>query len=334
MSNVIYYSKTALTGGAANALDYIDGSLLNDGDFAFVTVYGVLYVYRLSSSSGASESSPAIIAPDTNAGTKRWLMQKLNESRMGYIYGLNLSHGADTDHDISVASGIARDGADADDMILTSALTKQADSVWSVGSAAGGMASGESLPTSGTIHVWLIKRSDTGVVDVMFNNNAATGLSPALPPGYGYKRRIGSYRTDASANILNGDYCGNGNNRRFIYDAPVWDINVNNPGTSAVLASLSVPAGIKVNAIIRGRVVDGGLNNYPLIYTSSPDSIDLAPSTSVAPYVDHNSNNNTNSSPFMKMILTNTSNQIRYRLNTSGAGNLVYIITDGWEDYL
>jgi hypothetical protein len=75
MANKIYYSKTTLTGGAATALDYIDGSLLVDGDFAYVTVAGVVYTYKLNASSGAAESSPNIISPDTNAGTKRWILQ-------------------------------------------------------------------------------------------------------------------------------------------------------------------------------------------------------------------------------------------------------------------
>ena len=74
-ANTIYYSKTSLTGGAATALDYIDGNLLADGDWAYVSVSGKLYVYKLNASSGAAESSPTIISPDTNAGTKRWILQ-------------------------------------------------------------------------------------------------------------------------------------------------------------------------------------------------------------------------------------------------------------------
>jgi hypothetical protein len=75
MANKIYYSATTLTGGAATALDYIDGTGLVDGDIAFVFIGGVLYVYKLNATSGAAESSPWIIAPDTNAGTKRWILQ-------------------------------------------------------------------------------------------------------------------------------------------------------------------------------------------------------------------------------------------------------------------
>lgn len=82
MSNKIYYSPTALTGGAANALDYIDGAddgeghALADGDVAHVMVAGVLYQYRLNATSGATESSPSIIKPDTNGGDKRWILQR------------------------------------------------------------------------------------------------------------------------------------------------------------------------------------------------------------------------------------------------------------------
>ncbi len=78
MANVVYLSKTLLTGGTAPALDSIDGTGLVDGDFAHVTVAGVLYVYKLNATLGGAESIPTIIAPDSNAGTKRWVLQGIN----------------------------------------------------------------------------------------------------------------------------------------------------------------------------------------------------------------------------------------------------------------
>lgn len=71
----IKWSKTTLTGGGATALDSMDGADLTDGDYAFVCVSGVLYVYRLDATSGATENSPDVIAPDTNAGNKRWILE-------------------------------------------------------------------------------------------------------------------------------------------------------------------------------------------------------------------------------------------------------------------
>lgn len=65
----------ALTGGAAGALDSIDGAVLEDGDVSVVgSSTAVFYPYRVNATSGAAESSPAIIAPDTNPGTKRHIL--------------------------------------------------------------------------------------------------------------------------------------------------------------------------------------------------------------------------------------------------------------------
>jgi len=69
------YHFLLLTGGSATALDSIDGNSLLDNDRAFTLVGGILYVHELDATSGAAESSPAVIAPDTNPGTKRWLLQ-------------------------------------------------------------------------------------------------------------------------------------------------------------------------------------------------------------------------------------------------------------------
>lgn len=69
-----YYPCTALTGGGTGALDAIDGSGLESGDVAFVTTSAALYSYRVDATSGAAESSPDVISPDDNAGTKRWLL--------------------------------------------------------------------------------------------------------------------------------------------------------------------------------------------------------------------------------------------------------------------
>lgn len=72
------YVAYALTGGSTTSLDYIDGTGLADGDFAFVFVSGVLYHYILDDDSAAAESSPDVIAPDANAGNKRWILQNGN----------------------------------------------------------------------------------------------------------------------------------------------------------------------------------------------------------------------------------------------------------------
>lgn len=77
MANKIY-PATALTGGSSGALDAIDGALLNDGDKAIVIVSGdFVYFYHMNASSGAAESAPDVIAPDSNPNDKRWILQSI-----------------------------------------------------------------------------------------------------------------------------------------------------------------------------------------------------------------------------------------------------------------
>jgi len=74
------YVKTALTGGAAGALDEVDGDTLVDGDTALVVVGnapGIAYIYVLDDDGAAGESSPTVIVPDTNPGTKNWVLASI-----------------------------------------------------------------------------------------------------------------------------------------------------------------------------------------------------------------------------------------------------------------
>lgn len=69
MANKIYFSKTGTTGGLTADLDSIDGNTLVDGDFGFVSIAGVLQVYKLKDgSTGPAGSFP----PATNPGAKKW----------------------------------------------------------------------------------------------------------------------------------------------------------------------------------------------------------------------------------------------------------------------
>ena len=70
-----FYCRTILTGGAAGALDEIDGAGLNDLDFAIVSILNKIYMYTLDDDSAAAEDSPNVISPDVSAGNKRWILQ-------------------------------------------------------------------------------------------------------------------------------------------------------------------------------------------------------------------------------------------------------------------
>src|SRR3990167_5278425 len=78
---------------------------------------------------------------------------------------------------------------------LTTAITKQLDAAWAVGTNQGGRMSAAAIANT-TYHVPLIKRVDTGVVDVGLDVSAT---APTLPTNYTKFRRIGSILREAGA---------------------------------------------------------------------------------------------------------------------------------------
>ena len=123
----------------------------------------------------------------------------------GYIGGLTISNnGSDADHDIDIAVGSARDYTDAVTMKQgTAALTKRIDATWAVGDGNGGLDSTDTVGNNTGYGVYLIRRSDTGVVDVLISSDmTAAGSALTMPTNYDQKRLIGWVRTDGSANIL------------------------------------------------------------------------------------------------------------------------------------
>lgn len=107
----------------------------------------------------------------------------------GYYFGLGLTTNAtDAANDIDIAVGSA--AADVSPyylMQLTSALTKRIDAAWAVGTNQGGLDTGS--VANSTYYIWLIQRSDTGVVDALFS---LSSTAPTMPTNYDRKRRIGS----------------------------------------------------------------------------------------------------------------------------------------------
>jgi len=71
-----FYPAIFLTGVTDECLDYYDGDDLVDGDVGIVVTDTETYEYTLDATSGAAESSPDVIAPNTNPGAKRWILIK------------------------------------------------------------------------------------------------------------------------------------------------------------------------------------------------------------------------------------------------------------------
>ena len=141
-----------------------------------------------------SQNDNALYFQD-GAGTTKTVQTGLPTN---YIGGLILSPDTDTDHDVNITAGTARDATDTVDMVLASEITKQIDAGWAVGDDAGGL-DADAVAASTLYAVWLIKRSDTGVVDALFSTSFS---APTMPADYDYKRLIGAVKTDGDANII------------------------------------------------------------------------------------------------------------------------------------
>lgn len=116
MSVKTVFFFTLLTGGTAAALDSVDGNSLVDGDVAIVLAGGYFYAYLLDADSGAAESSPSVISPDTNAGTKRWINQSVAAVVAGLTFadlgtGFSLAGGT-TPKTISIINNVTLPGMD------------------------------------------------------------------------------------------------------------------------------------------------------------------------------------------------------------------------------
>lgn len=154
-----------------------------------------------------------------------------------YLAGLKLANGADATNDIDIAVGQAVDDGNVVAMSLAAATTKQTDAAWVVGTNQGCLDTG--LVGNNTYHFWLIRRTDTGVVDVLCSLSAT---APTMPTSYSQKRRIGSVIRAGGTIIAftqDGDY--------FQLNVPTneWDETI--PATTAQTKTLSrVPTGINV----------------------------------------------------------------------------------------
>lgn len=245
----------------------------------------------------------------------------------GFIYGLTLSNSSgDTTNDIDIATGVAFDSTNVKTLRLSSAITKRLDASWAVGTNQGGLDTGSIADT--TYHVWLIMRSDTGVVDALFSTSAS---SPTMPANYDYKRRIGSIMRASSA-IRAFTQSGD----EFLWTAtPVQDYSGTPSDDNAVSLTISVPTGIIVTAILQHGVQDltPGAVTYALV--SSLATTDVAPAGS-----RHNGfiygtaamAAIANGSVAEVRVRTNTSAQVRRRLTGRTADHTQIVNTIGWID--
>lgn len=153
----------------------------------------------------------------------------------GHLSGLTLANnGTDANNDIDIAIGEASSDATTPVLMqLTSAITKRLDAAWAVGTNQGGLDTGTKAINT-WYYLWLIRRPDTGVVDVLFS---ASATSPTLPANYTQRRRLpGAVRTDGSGNLRAFAMAG----RSIYWNAPIQDYSAAAARTLAAL-TITVP---------------------------------------------------------------------------------------------
>lgn len=156
-----------------------------------------------------------------------------------------------------------------------------------------------------------------------------TGTSnPTYPANYTVKRRLGSMKTNGSAQwtrfFQNGDL--------FQWETPVSDLTTTNPGTSAVTRTLTSPMGVRVEALCSAGVVCGSTDQFVSFFLTDLQTADTAPSNS-GPFTFLGYTNGV--APQLGgqvSVLTSTSAQVRSRLNTSASNTTLQINTHGWND--
>ena len=243
----------------------------------------------------------------------------------GHRWGLTLSNnGVDATNDIDVAAGECASTATAAGdraRLILGALTKRLDATWVTGTNQGGRTSSQAI-ADGTWFVFAVRVA--GVDDVAFDTSV-TGANLIADHAATHVRRIGSIVRAAGA--IRGF---TQRDKLFQWKTPLVDMTTTNPGTAAVLQTMTVPTGIPV--IWRGAGVLVVIDTSQVgVLLTDPATTDTAPSTSLAHLSSGNQAGNQLEVSFLE-VGTNTSGQLRYRLSGSNANITVVLSTIGWLD--
>lgn len=243
----------------------------------------------------------------------------INVYPRGYLFGLTLSNNvADATNDIDVAAGEA---VTSDSpywrMALASAITKRLDAAWAVGTGNGGLDTGSIANV--TYHVFLIQRSDTGVVDVLFSTNP---VAPTMPANYDRKRRIGSIIRESAA-IVAFQQFGD------LFKRSLFTITASTSGFVSALFGTGAPVGIVTQPIL--RVTSSCAASFN-VNTNAGDAV------SGGAFVQVHANFGVsgglvNVTPLPPVFSTNTAGQLYFSNTTAGGAVTSFSIASlGWVD--
>jgi hypothetical protein len=253
----------------------------------------------------------------------------------GFLEDITMSVGTDAAHDTDIGVGECRDAVDTYNILIASSISKQIDVNWAAGGTpgtpAGGIASSLGGVASGTwYHVFVIANPTTGAVDAGYDTDLAAVNLLADATGFTKYRRVGSVRTDGSANIL--PYTQQGN--EFLWDDPVLDVNAVGFTTTAQVPTMTVPSGVKIHHIGDwGANETGTASQSSGVLVTALDQNDTAATVGIFATVSlWNGAANANTSSSRVVTRTNLNSQVRWRASHTDAAYTLSCVTHGWLD--
>lgn len=317
-------SDTAPVGAAAGALwwesdtglfyvNYFDGDS-TQWIMAMPVADATLYAVRFDTAQALT------LAQQAQARTNIGVAQR------GYMHGLGLSTAGGV-NTFTAAAGVATDSTNSAMLTLSAPLLK-GYAAWAAGS--GGALDTGTATINTWYHAYVIQRPDTGVVDIAISLSASAPVFGVnIPAAYTLFRRLGAMKINPSSLwtkfIQDGD--------TFIWDLPTADINAANPGTAAVTRTINTPPGVRVEGIFMvGFSAAVAADNPAAILLTDLALADTSPGVQYAGFYCYASGTLINNAGGQVRVFTNTSSQIRSRIQISAAGTSLFITTFGWID--
>jgi hypothetical protein len=233
----------------------------------------------------------------------------------GYLAGLTLST-AGSSSSFAVAPGVAADTGNTELMALGAACSKTS-AAWAAGSGNGALDTG-TIAANAWYAVHLIKRTDTGAVDVLIS---ASVSSPTLPANYALARRIGFLRSNGAGQWVAFSQSGD----EFLFASPIQETAGSAIPTSATLLAVTLPSGVVIHGKFRLTMSNTtGLANGALL--QSPDEAPLVAGTGLVYSI---LTNGSYASAELSVRL-NAAAQIRWSASAPGINS--YLNTIGWID--
>jgi len=197
------------------------------------------------------------------------------------IYGLTYDNGTDVTNDLNINTGGAMDATGAYWMTLATALGKQSDVAWAVGGTTAAPLGGLDTGAVGNsdYYIWLIARSDTGVVDALYS---LSSTAPSMPASYDFKRLIGWFKRVGGTIVAFTTYEMTGGGLELLWTSPTLEVDLASTLTTARRTdAVKVPLNFSTIAQLNIGIQDTSTAVDVWIYC--PDQADLAPNPSAAP---------------------------------------------------